>query len=124
MQNTQTYLIPNYIAAALSWSAWLVVITKLNPYESTGLALTLFFVSLFFALISTFTIVGFYLRKWLTNNELHFNFINISLRQGILLSFCAIGCLAFLLLGVLTWWDGLLLVAIITLVELYLTAKE
>lgn len=122
--NPTKYLIPTGLAAFFSWTAWILVVVKINPYESTALALPLFFLSLFFALISTFTILGFYLRKYLNHHEVHFNYINISLRQGILLSFCALGCLAFLLLGVLTWWDSLLLVFIVTLIEFYLTAKD
>lgn len=110
-------------AGLLSWLAFFVVLLKLNPYESTGLALAFFFVSLFLALSASFTLLGFYLRVWLHKNEIFYNHINVSLRQGVLLSLVAIGCLAFLLLSVLTWWTGLLLVAVATLVEFYFTAQ-
>lgn len=118
------YLISIGIAGLFSWAAFWVVIFKLDPYQSTALALFFFFLSLFFALTTTFTFIGFYVRKWFSKNEIYFRHINISLRQGALLSFCALGCLFFLLLGVLTWWNGLLLVVIITLLEFYFTSKE
>ncbi len=111
-------------AGVLSWIAWVVVINKLDPFASTGVSLGLFFLSLFVALICTFTVVGFYFRVWLNKNEIYYNHINIAFRQGVLLTFLAIGSLAFQLLGVLTWWSGLLFIAAITLVEFYFMAKE
>lgn len=112
------------VAGLMSWLAFVVVIFKLDVYESLGLGMAFFFVSLFLALSCTFAIIGFYLRVWLNHNEIYYNHINISLRQGVLLSIVAIGCLAFQLILVLTWWTGLLLVGAAALVEFYFTAKE
>jgi len=111
-------------AGVFSWIAWIVVINKLDPFESTGLALGLFYLSLFFALICTFTVAGFYFRVWLNRNEIYYNHINIALRQGFLLTMIALGCLTFQLLGVLTWWSGLLFIAAVTMVEFYFMARE
>jgi len=118
------YLAIISIAGILSWVAWTVVINKLDPYESTGLALGLFYISLFFALTCTFTVLGFYFRLWLNKNEVYYNHINISLRQGLFLTLIALGCLTFQLLGVLTWWSGLLFIAAVTAVEFYFMARE
>lgn len=110
-------------AGVLSWIAWIVVINKLDPFESMGMALALFFVSLMFALACTFTVLGFYFRVWLNKNEVFYNHINIAFRQGLLLTLIALGCLVFQLLGVLTWWSGLLLIAAVTMVEFYFMAR-
>ena len=118
------YMVILTFAAIISWLAFYLVITKLDPFLSTGLALALFFISLFFALTSSFTIVGFYLRVWLNKNEIYYDHINVSLRQGILLTLITLGSLMFQLLGVLTWWSGLLLIAAITMIEFYLVAKD
>ncbi len=111
-------------AGVVSWLAWILVINKLDPFESTGLALGLFYLSLFFALTCTFTVIGFYFRVWLNKNEIYYNHINIALRQGFLLTLIALGCLTFQLLGVLTWWSGLLFIASVTMVEFYFMARE
>ena len=111
-------------AGILSWIAWILVINKLDPYESMGLAMGLFFVSLLFALTCTFTVLGFYSRVWLNKNEIFYGHINIAFRQGILLTVIALGCLIFQLLGVLTWWSGMLLIAAVTMVEFYFMARE
>ena len=118
------YLIIIGFAAVVSWIAWILVLNKLDPMESTGLALGLFYVSLFFALTCTFTVLGFYFRLWFNKNEVYYSHINVSLRQAILLSLIALGCLTFQLLGILTWWSGLLYIGTVTLIEFYFLAKQ
>jgi hypothetical protein len=120
----QKYTMVIGLAALVSWLAYYLVVEKLDPFASTGLAMALFFVSLFFALTSTFTIVGFYIRVWFNKNEIYYDHINVSLRQGILLAMISLGCLLFQLLGALTWWSGLLLIGAITMIEFYLVAKD
>lgn len=120
----QRYILILGIAALISWLAFYLVVNKLDPFASTGLALALFFVSLFFALTSTFSVIGFYIRVWVNKNEIYYDHINVSLRQAILLTLITLGCLLFQLLGVLTWWSGLLLIAAITMIEFYLVAKD
>ncbi len=111
-------------AGILSWLAWIVVLTKMDPMESTGLALGLFYISLFFALTCSFTVLGFYFRLWFNRNEVYYSHINVSLRQAILLSIIAIGCLTFQLLGILTWWSGILFIATVTMVEFYFLSRQ
>lgn len=112
------------IAGLVSWIAWFIVLNKLDPFESTALALILFFLSLFFALGCTFTVIGFYFRMWLNKNEIYSNHIAIAFRQGIELSVIALGCIMFLILGVLNWWSGVLLILSVSIVELYFVARE
>ncbi len=112
------------IAGVLSWIAWIVVINKLDPFASTGLGLGFFYLSLFFALACSFTVLGFYFRMWLNKNEIYYSHINIAFRQGVLLTLIALGCLTFQLLRVLTWWSGLLLIAAVTLIEFYCMARQ
>ena len=111
------------VAGLLSWLAWIVVLFKLDPFQSTQLGIGLFALSFFVALTCTFTVIGFYFRVWLNHNEIFYNHINIAFRQGLLLSLIAMGCLIFQLLNVLTWWSGLLYIAAITAIEFYFMAK-
>lgn len=115
--------------AIIGWVSFVLVILKLDPctspgklslcYSTSPLALFLFFVSAFFAFTSTFTLLGFGLRLWLNQYEIYLDHLGISLRQGILLTFCTLCAIAFLLLNALTWWSGLLLIGIIILLEMY-----
>jgi len=112
------------IAGLIAWFGWIITLYKLNPFESTGMALAFFFTTLFIALMCTFTILGFYMRRWIYKNEIYYNHINVSLRQGILLSFITIICLAFQLLGVLNWFSGLLLIAACVLIESFFSIRR
>lgn len=120
----KTYLSGLSIASAISIAALFMVLLKLDPFESTALALSLFFVSLFFTLLCVFTLIGFYVRRITDKGELYHYHMSTALRQGILLSICANISLFLLMLGLLSWWSGLLLVVVITLVEFYVTKSE
>ena len=120
------------IAAIMSWIAWGLVLTRLDPclvpFENgcehlSGLSLGLFFISLFFALTATFSFLGYFLRRFL-QDEFTFDQMTVSLRQGVLLAFLACGSLLLLAFNVLTWWSGLLFLAFILLIELYFLAKS
>ena len=111
-------------AGVLSLIAWIVVINKLNPFENAGLSLTLFYLSLSVALACIFTVLGFYFRVWLNKNEIFYSHIGVAFRQGVMLTVIAVGCLTFQLLGILTWWSGLLLIICVTLCEFYLMARS
>ncbi len=108
----------------IAWLAWSLVIAKLSPYESMGLSLTLFFITLFIALSATFTSLGFYFRVWLFKNEIFYKHINVSLRQGVFLSLIAVFCLVFQMMRLLNWWSGFLLVSIAVLMEFYFSARD
>lgn len=118
----------------VGWTSWILVMTKLDPcmapgeiticHSTSALSITLFFLSAFFTLTATFTLMGFGLRLWLHKNEIFLDHFAVSLRQGLLLTFCTMGAMSFLLLKTLTWWSGLLLIAIILLIELYFARPE
>lgn len=108
----------------LSWIGLFLVLTKLSPYESMGLSLTFFFITLFIALTATLAVFGFYFRVWLFKNEVFYRHINVALRQGVFLSLITLFSLVFQMLRVLTWWSGLLLVVIAVLLEFYFSAKD
>jgi len=120
----KNYLMLVASAGMLAWLAFVTVILKFNPYESTSIALAFFYLSLFIALSCTFTLIGYFFRLWLYKNEIFYIHINVSLRQGIILSLIAIGCLVLLMLKVLTWWSGGLLITAAVLLEFYFASRE
>lgn len=108
----------------LAWMGWLLVVFKLSPYQTLGLSLSFFYVTMFIALSATFAVLGFYFRVWLFKNEIFYRHINVALRQGIFLSLITVFCLIFQMMKVLSWWSGLLLVIIAVLLEFYFSAKD
>ena len=111
-------------AGVISWIALFLVLTKMSPYESMGPSLTFFFITLFIALTTSLTALGFYFRLWFFKNEIFYKHINVSLRQGVFLSLVAVFSLVFQMIKVLTWWSGILLVSAAVLLEFYFSSKD
>jgi len=112
------------VSGAMAWIAWSMIIFKLDPYQSMGLSLSFFFISLFVALTCTFTVIGFYFRVWLLKNEIFYKHINIALRQGLFLAIMTTFCLVFQMMRVLNWWSGILLIFITVFLEFYFSSKD
>ncbi len=112
------------VAGLFAWLAWVLVITKLSPYENMGLGLAFFYITFLIALSSTFTVIGFYFRLWFFKNEIFYKHINISLRQGVFLSLIAMFSLIFQMLRVLNWGSGILLIFVFVLLEFYFASKD
>jgi len=119
----KNYLLIIAVAALMGWVAFLTVVMKFNPYESS-LSIAFFFFSLFISLSCTFALLGYFFRLWLYRNEVFYIHINIALRQGIMLGLVAIGCFVLLMLDVLNWWSGSLLILASVLLEFYFDSKE
>jgi len=118
-----TYIVGITIVSFFGWASWFTVIYKLSPFSQSTLALSLFYSSLLIALAGTFTLILYGLRVWTNKSEIYNVHLNTSLRQGVLLSAMISVGLGFQRLRVLTWWDGLLLLAIVLLIEFYFISR-
>ncbi len=107
------------LAAMLSVTSLIVVVLRVSPLTSPGQALPAFFASILLAVAATATILLYVLWKWF---PLHAwdegKILSISLRQGIFLGLGTIILIFFHLLGVLTWWIGILIYVVFLLIEL------
>lgn len=112
------------LATLVSWTGLFLVVTKLDPYTSTELALSLFFITSVMALTGTFGLLLFLLKKWRSEDRIYVKHVMISLRQGFFLSFCTNLCLGLLMLGLLRMWNGLLLVILMMLLEFYFSQRD
>jgi heme/copper-type cytochrome/quinol oxidase subunit 2 len=117
-----------WFVMVLGAAGLLTVIVTLSPYinqnseERNFLNIVFFYVSCAFFLAGFFGLLLFKLRKKITkeNNDVH---MGVSLRQGILLSIIIVVILILQSFRVLTWWDGLLVVGAVLMVELYFLAR-
>jgi len=112
------------IVTLFSIIALIGVINYVNPETAGIIGKILFYVVLFFALSGVLNLFLLWLRRKITTPENAFANVGLSFRQGTLLALFAIGLLIMQSLRVLVWWDGLLLLAGIFLVELYFLSKE
>ncbi len=118
------YIIGIAISTALCWLAWVLTLLNLDPKNTGAWGLVSFFGSLFFALVGSLTIIGFYLRLWFSSNEYYYENITVSFRQALLVTFAFVGLLGLQALKILNIFDGILFVISILLLEFYFLARK
>lgn len=107
----------------LSGILFLVLLFFSKPEDGNGTK------ALFFAVITIFvwtsvSLIAFYLKKKITNNELIYVNIKSSIRQGLFSGLLVLGTLSLAAIRILTWWDVLLLAFSIILLELYFKSER
>lgn len=118
------YILIIAFSGLLAWIGWFLVYDRLSVLADTGVALALFFLTLFIALSCTFTVFGFYFRVWLFKNEIFYKHINVAFRQGAFLSLIAVFSLVLQMMRALSWWSGILVVFVAVLLEFYFSSKD
>jgi len=105
-------------AAILAAVAISIIIYKFDPYKSNTLVFALLFISCFI-FISGLTIPAAYFydlnRGLIEANELFW----ASIKRGLILSLTPTMILLLQTLHVLTWWNGLVLILIAVIVDIY-----
>ncbi|MFC1640508.1 hypothetical protein ACFL2D_00505 [Patescibacteria group bacterium] len=118
------YIIGMFISTLLVWGAWILILFSVDPGASGFIGPLIFYISLFFAVVGSFTLVGFYLRVWFSRNEVIYQHATTSFRQGILLSVAFVGVLILQSFHFLTWWSILLFVLAVVILELFFVSQS
>jgi len=117
-----SYLWGMRISTLFALACWVFVVTSVDPQEAGILGQVFFYLSTFLVLSGIFTLFFTWLReKSAQENPI---FIGIGFRQGIFVSLLIVVLLFFQSVGILTWWDSLLVAAGICLFELYFLTKS
>ncbi|MFZ5391268.1 MAG: hypothetical protein ACOZAJ_03275 [Patescibacteria group bacterium] len=111
------YLFWMSLGTLVSWGAFLLVINYLNPEVAGSLGLAFFYLALFLSLAGSLTLLGFTWRYFRRRDEALFRHISVSFRQAVWLSLIVIVSLFLQVNGLLTWWNLLLLIATLSLLE-------
>ena len=113
------YLILMTLTTIVCWGAWISVINTINPIEAGFLGFFFFYSSLLLALTGTLSVIGFFIRKLVLKEELAFCHVAVSFRQAILFSILVAGSLILQAKGLLTWWNVLLFILALTVLEFF-----
>jgi len=99
------------------------IVLRLNPQQGV-LVIALFYFSLIAVISCFFSLINFYIRRKLRNNEIYFANIKVSFRQSFILAIF-VGITLFLAsIRLLTWWDMILLALSLILLELYFESNK
>lgn len=112
------------IITLFSFIALLGVIIYIDPDKSGLAGKAIFYAVLLFFLSGFLNLLLLWLRKKILGKGSVAINIGLSLRQGFLLAILTLGILIMQGMRVLAWWDGLLLVAGVFLIELYFLSRE
>ena len=111
------YLLFMLLGTLLCWGAWWLVVSALDPAAAGWLGFTLFYSSLFLALLGSFALIGLGFRLYILRSEVIFRQVTVAFRQAFSFAFITIAALFLQSYQLLTWWSMLLLVAAVTFVE-------
>lgn len=117
------YLWTTRIISLLSLIFLVLVIVRIDPEKGLSGKVS-FYVALFLFLAGAFNLFLLRLRRRLMKGDLAYENIVLSFRQGTLLAVLATILLVLQGLRMLIWWDGLLVVAGIFLIEFYFISRD
>ena len=119
----RTYLWGMRLISLISLIALAMVVIYIDPENSGAMGILLFYAIVFFMLGGIFNMILIFARRKFLGNEAAALNVSLSFRQGMLLSAAAIGILIFQSFQMLVWWNALLIVAGVFLIELYFLSK-
>ncbi|MFH1598371.1 MAG: hypothetical protein ABIB97_04890 [Patescibacteria group bacterium] len=118
------YLIGISLSTLFCWLAWITVLYYINPETSGFIGLFLFYISLLVALTGTLALIGFFIRVWFSQEEIVYKHVGKSLRQAVLFSLLVVGGLLLQGARLLTWWNGLLFIMGLAVLELFFLTRQ
>jgi hypothetical protein len=119
-----TYLWGMVLSTLVSFAAWLLVLENINPESANLGGFLLFYFTLFFALTSLFSLLGFYLRKRIFENKTEFRQVEISFRQGMFFAVTVVGLLILQGERRLDVYSAFFFVFLVVAAEFYFLVKK
>ncbi|MDP3685516.1 MAG: hypothetical protein Q8R32_01660 [bacterium] len=111
------------VGTAFAWAAFLLILFTVPPETAGSLGEAFFFSALFLALTGTLTMLGI-VGRWRMSSMLPALHIGPAFRQGILLAGSAAGLLLLQRFRFLRWWNILLVVGVLVVVDLLLSRRD
>jgi hypothetical protein len=113
-----------FLAVASAASiAYLIIYTSPYDNERAYANVALFLGSIFIFVAALSSGFLYWLRKKAFEDEIKCVHLAVSVRQGALLALSLVALLVLQVFNVLTWWDGLLAIGAIFMVELYFLTR-
>jgi len=112
------YLILMSLGTLICWGTWTFILFTLDPNSAGSLGILFFYFSLFLALVGTFSVIIFLIRRLIIkNDEVIFRHVKKTFRQSVIVAVLIIFALYLLQQHLLTWWNSILLVALFIVLE-------
>ncbi len=127
--NLPVYLTGLVLATFLAGICLAAILVYFDPNSASALVLILFYLSLFIGITGLFTLIGLSIRRISQKRKFPLPLsrflrqLEVSFRQGLLLSLVLISALILQSQRILAWWHLLVLVALVGLAEWWLAKR-
>ncbi len=118
------YLFSLYAALILTAGLAVFIIFNVNPFQIPFWMLILFYLAVYLFLAALFSLIGFYLKVWVSNREVIFAHLVPTLRQSLIIALAFTGLLFLQQIRVLSWWVAILFVLAVGMLELFFRSKK
>lgn len=119
----KSYLWGMRFGAFLAFTAWALVLFLTDPTKGGVLIKFAFYFTFFLFLSGIFILMLSWARRKAEKGSSVFSDLGVSFREGMLLAVLVTVLIILQSFRILVWWDGLLTVAGIFLIELYFLTK-
>lgn len=119
----KSYLWGMRLSTFLALATWGLATYYIDPEKGGIPGRFIFYFTFFLFLSGVFVLILSFLRRRFGKNGVVLSDLGVSFREGILLALLVVILFILQSFRVLIWWDGLLVVAGIFLVELYFLTK-
>ena len=116
----RAYLTIMLITNLITWGIFSFIINIVDPESTNWVGFLLFYISLFIAISGTAAILGFLVRFVALKRDLIFYAVKTAFRQSFLFAFLIVASLFLSSQNLLTWFNLLLLIIILTVLEFFL----
>ena len=115
----RSYIFLMLLATLACYLAFLAVIYFFDPFAGGIWALLFFYISLFLALVGTFSILGLIIRLFFTKEKLVLRKVVVSFRQALWFALLIVVSLHLKSIDLLAWKNIILLILAFALLELF-----
>jgi Ca2+/Na+ antiporter len=111
--NFKAYLLTILFGTILCFVGWGMVVVNIDPEEAGILGFFLFYTTLFLGIVGLTSTIGLGIRKLIfADDDIVFRHSKRTFRQSLIFAILAITTLILLQLGILRWWNGIILLAL------------
>ncbi|XOU95072.1 MAG: hypothetical protein ACNFW9_03330 [Candidatus Kerfeldbacteria bacterium] len=96
----------------------------MDPFEAGSVGFLLFYMSIFFASLGTFSLLGFFMRVWFSKEQVIFRHLGVATRQSLWFSGLIVLTLMLQASEFLQWWSIVLLIIFMTLLEFFFLSRK
>jgi hypothetical protein len=119
----QSYLWGIRVGTVISISAFCAIIFFTDPIEIGNIAFVIFYLTLFCSIAGVSVLTLTWIWRKMASDMLTLGEVGMAIRQGILIGLLSTSIVAMQQMKVLVWWDAIIVVGVVLMIELYFITR-